>query len=114
MTQTPASAPFGLVTTPPRSVEPIVTSGAGRCWAFSERYPAVRQAATVAATIKRWIVFVFTRVSFDYGESLYFGTVLAGTLRRFEGLKFCLSAAAGLRGAENSLRPAPIRRTKSQ
>src|SRR5919206_79704 len=27
MTHTPASGPFGLVTTPPRSVEPIVTSG---------------------------------------------------------------------------------------
>src|SRR6516162_375888 len=54
ITQTPASGPFGPVTTPPISVAPILTPG-GACWADSCAGAAASKAAasTIGAAFRR-------------------------------------------------------------
>src|SRR5262249_2775250 len=53
ITQTPASGPFGLVTTPPRSLSPIAGAGSAFCCALSCVGMAARSAATPAVIIVR-------------------------------------------------------------
>src|SRR5258708_4863079 len=60
MTQTPASGPFGPVTTPPRSAAPIVTAAAGRGCALSTAEANIRHAAmAITATAGRGLRLVF-------------------------------------------------------
>src|SRR6266540_638263 len=49
ITQTPASGPDALVTTPPRSASPTVTPGGADCWALSCAPEMESSAATTTA-----------------------------------------------------------------
>src|SRR6185369_3557824 len=65
MTHTPASGPFGLVTTPPRSATPIETVGVAGCWASTTTAAPARYAAmAITATSERLLPLVFIKVSF--------------------------------------------------
>src|SRR5262249_49751605 len=66
ITQTPASGPFGLVTTPPRSLSPILTPAGGGCCAWTGADGAPRRAAiAIAATPNNRPVPMVITGSFD-------------------------------------------------
>src|SRR5215831_17125933 len=58
ITQTPASGPFGPLTTPPRSLSPTVTPAGAVCCAASRAGKTVcNRAAPIAATLKHRLAF---------------------------------------------------------
>src|SRR5260370_39014324 len=60
MTHAPASGPFMLVTTPPRSELPMAISAAGRCWALtSAKAPARHDTTAITATFECLLILVF-------------------------------------------------------
>ena len=58
ITQTPASGPFALVTTPPRSFSPMRIASSLLCWAFNRNTAPINM-ATPRARINEWIVLAF-------------------------------------------------------